>query len=187
MQKRLKIICGERSDEMEKKILERQDVAEFYADYPPSHLLIEILTPSVHADQMELVLAQCCERSGDSLLAKDQMNEKRSVRYLVLLANDDESRIGAHVSVLISALKQGLLSFTLLCVPLLVKMTLPDLDHAEEVQLLINTFPFKERGSAIYASLQCPRTRYITHLYDSMLDENLIQWFARYTPCYTLL
>lgn len=148
---------------------------------PTSHILIEVNVPASNSGPVELVLKKCCSDLGDILLAKDNTRDKRSVRYTVLLSSEDEYRMHKHVNVLVSALKNGLLSFSFAYVPLLAEIEIP------EHQTLISAFPLKERGSECYVAYAKPRSFYVSRPQDYLLDDDQLAWISRHhAQCHVL-
>jgi hypothetical protein len=148
-------------------------------DRPTSHILIEVMAPTVSAAQIELVLARCCRTSGDTLLARDQSRDRKSVRFTVLLASEEEQRMHQHLKVLVAALKNGLISFTFIWVPLLLEATFPEYYSCDDLELMMRGFPFKEKGSECYTAIDKERTIYITRPHDYVLDDEQVAWLTQ--------
>jgi len=143
---------------------------------PTAQILIEVQTTFEAMGPVEMVLQRCCKESGDILLGKDRANDGRSIRYAVLLVGDHTEKMNNHVTVLMAALKQGLIRFTFTYVPLLVRVQLPP--HIPIS--VIRSFPVVEQGSECYAAYKCQQTFYIIRPHDYVLSPEQVAWVKHY-------
>lgn len=88
-------------------------------------ILVEVTVPDAHAEEVEQVIGQCCQHTGDRLLGRRHYPDVGELFLVVQLLG--EEHVSEHLPVLRQALQQKLISCFTCTQASLVKVSSPSI------------------------------------------------------------